>query len=282
MRIGKFRKRFVTVLPYIAFIPFFIFIVFPFAWMVLTSFKTTAEIYSFSPNPFKISTFTLDRYKFLFTKTLFVRWYLNTLYVASTTTVISVFVSLLAGYSLARIRFKGAKTIGMAVFFTYLVPPSLLFISLSWVLGRLNLTDSPLALILTYPTFMIPFCTWLLMGYFANIPKEIEEAALVDGASRLQTLVRIVLPSAMPGIIASTIFSFLVAWGHLLYAVAFTSRDTNKVLTTALVTSLIRGDVYFYGELMAGAVMVAVPVIIMFSFILDYYVQGLTQGATKY
>jgi multiple sugar transport system permease protein len=282
MRRGVLQKKLTVALPYVAVIPFLLFIIFPFLWMVLTSFRTSSEIYSMSPNPFRLTKITLEHYIFLFETTLFTRWYINTLLVAGTTTIISVCASLLAGYSLARLRFRGSRVIGMGVFFAYLVPASLLFIPLSVILGRLDLLDNLLSLILTYPTFMIPFCTWLLMGYFANIPKDIEEAALVDGASRLQTLLRVVFPAALPGIVASTIFSFLASWGHLLYAVAFTSRAENNVLTNALVTSLIRGDVYYYGSLMAGAVMVAIPVVVLFSFILDYYVQGLTQGATKF
>ena len=250
--------------------------------MVITSFRISSEIYSLQPNTFIIETVTLEHYRFLFKTTQFLTWYRNTLIVAGVTTFVSVTVSLLAGYSLARLRFKGSRTMGMGIFFTYLIPPSLLFIPLSTILGRMDMIDSIFALFFTYPTFMIPFCTWLLMGYFANIPKDIEEAALVDGATRLQTLIKIVFPAARPGIVAAIIFSFLASWGHLLYATAFTSRDSNKVLTTAVVTSLIRGDVYYYGSLMAGAVLTCVPVVILFSFILDNYVAGLTQGATKY
>lgn len=278
----KIRKNLITAIPYIAAVPFLVFIVFPFLWMVITSFRIPEEIYSLSPNPFRITKLTFQHYKFLFETTQFTTWYRNTLVVTTTTTVLSVSVSLLAGYSLARLKFTGAHAMGMGIFFTYLVPPSLLFIPLFIILSRLQLHDTPYALILTYPTFMIPFCTWLLMGYFANIPRDIEDAAMVDGATRLQVLTKVVFPAAKPGIIAAIIFSFLASWGHLLYASAFVSKNSNKVLTSAVVTSLIRGDVYYYGSLMAGAVLTSVPVIILFSFILDHYVAGLTQGATKY
>ncbi len=278
----RVRKTLITIIPYIAVIPFLIFIVFPYAWMVITSFRIPEEIYSLSSNPFYITKMTFEHYKFLFQTTQFTTWYRNSVLVTTITTVLSVSVSLLAGYSLARLKFRGARTIGMGIFFTYLVPPSLLFIPLFIILGKLRLLDTHYALILSYPTFMIPFCTWLLMGYFANIPRAIEDAAMVDGATRLQVLFKVVFPAAKPGIIAAIIFSFLTSWGHLLYASAFISKNSNKVLTSAVVTSLIRGDVYYYGPLMAAAVLTSVPVIILFSFILDNYVAGLTQGATKY
>jgi len=282
MSLAKAQRSLRIAVPYIVVIPFLIFIVFPFLWMVITSFRIPSEIYTLSPNPFHITTVTLQHYRYLFKETLFAVWYRNSLIIATVTTTLSVGVSLLAGYSLARLRFRGSRAMGVGIFFTYLIPPTLLFIPLAIILNRLNLLDTLYSLIFSYPTFMIPFCTWLLMGYFASIPRNIEEAAMVDGATRLQVLFKVVFPIARPGIIATVIFSFLTAWGHLLYASAFTSRSEVKVLTTGVVTNLIRGDTYYYGSLMAGAVLTAVPVVIMFSFILDNYVAGLTKGATKY
>jgi multiple sugar transport system permease protein len=193
----------------------------------------------------------------------------------------SVVISILAGYSLARLRFRGAGSFGTAVFVTYLVPPTLLFLPLSQVVVWLGIADTIWALIVTYPTFLVPFSTWLLMGYFRTIPREIEECALVDGASRMQTLLRIALPMAIPGIVCVILFGFTLTWNEFIYALTFVSQSTNKTAIVGVTADLIRGDIYYWGSLMAGAVLASVPVVACYVFFLDYYVSGLTAGAVK-
>ena len=190
----------------------------------------------------------------------------------------SIVLSILAGYSLSRLRFRGASSFGTAVFITYLVPPTLLFLPLSQVVSWLGLSDSIYALMVTYPTFLVPFCTWLLMGYFRTVPREVEECALVDGATRMQTLLRIVLPMAVPGIICALLFSFTLCWNEFTYALTFVSQSANKTAVVGVTADLIRGDIYYWGSLMAGAVLASVPVVIVYVLFLDYYVSGLTAG----
>src|SRR5438477_5372610 len=194
---------------------------FPFYWMAVTSFKSASELFDSSVSPLGVREPTVDWYKHLITQTNFPHWALNTAVVATVATLISLFCSVLAGYSLARLRYRGAATIGWGVFVTYLVPPTLLFLPLAYVIAQLHLFNSYWSLILTYPTFLIPFSTWLLMGYFRGIPRELEEAALVDGASRLQAMVRIVIPLALPGILSAGMFAFTLSWGEFLYALVF-------------------------------------------------------------
>ena len=189
--------------------------------------------------------------------------------------------SILAGYSLARLRFRGAASFGTAVFISYLVPPTLLFLPLSQVVVWLGLADSIPALMVTYPTFLVPFCTWLLMGYFRTIPREVEECALVDGATRMQTLWKIVLPMALPGIICAVLFSFTLCWNEFTYALTFISQSGNKTAVVGVTSDLIRGDIYFWGSLMAGALLASIPIVIVYVLFLDYYVSGLTAGAVK-
>jgi multiple sugar transport system permease protein len=196
-------------------------------------------------------------------------------------TAISVIISTAAAYGLVRIPFRGSAAFSIGIFVTYLVPPTLLFIPLSRVVTALGLSDSRLSLIVTYPTFIVPFCTWLLMSYFATIPKELEECAIVDGATRWQALVKIVLPVALPGVVTATLFSFTLAWGELIYAMTFIASGPYKTLTAGAVADLIRGDVFYWGPLMAGALLASIPVVIAYGFLMDYYVSGLVTGATK-
>jgi len=196
-------------------------------------------------------------------------------------TSVSVVISILAGYSLARLRFRGAGSFGTAVFITYLVPPTLLFLPLSQVVVWLGLADSITALMVTYPTFLVPFCTWLLMGYFRTIPREVEECALVDGATRMQTLWKVVLPMAVPGIICAVLFSFTLCWNEFTYALTFISQSAHKTAVVGVTSDLIRGDIYFWGSLMAGALIASIPIVIVYVLFLDYYVSGLTAGAVK-
>ena len=262
-------------------VPYIFFVMFPFYFMAVTSFKSNAELYNLKSVPFVVKAPIIDHYTFLFARTDFFIWMKNSLLVAVVATVVSVAIAILAGYSLARLRFRGAGSFGTAVFITYLVPPTLLFLPLSQVVVWLGLADSVAALMVTYPTFLVPFCTWLLMGYFRTIPREVEECALVDGATRMQTLWKIVLPMALPGIICAVLFSFTLCWNEFTYALTFISQSANKTAVVGVTADLIRGDIYYWGSLMAGALLASIPIVIVYVLFLDYYVSGLTAGAVK-
>jgi len=263
-------------------VPFVFFALFPFYYMVITSLKNDAELYDLKAVPFLIQTGVItEHYRYLFFRTEFLTWMLNSLIISVTATAISLVIAILAGYSLARLRFPGVSSFGTAVFITYLVPPTLLFLPLSQVVVWLGISDTIWALIVTYPTFLVPFSTWLLMGYFRTIPREVEECALVDGASRMQTLWKIVLPMAVPGIVAVTLFGFTLTWNEFTYALTFVSQTANKTAVVGVTADLIRGDIYYWGSLMAGAVVASVPIVVIYVLFLDYYVSGLTAGAVK-
>jgi multiple sugar transport system permease protein len=263
-------------------VPFVFFALFPFYYMVITSLKNDAELYNLKAVPFLIQTGVItDHYQFLFFKTEFWTWMKNSFIISVSATAISLVISILAGYSLARLRFPGVSSFGTAVFITYLVPPTLLFLPLSQVVVWLGISDTIWALIVTYPTFLVPFSTWLLMGYFRTIPREVEECALVDGASRMQTLRKIVLPMAIPGIVCVTLFGFTLTWNEFTYALTFVSQTANKTAVVGVTADLIRGDIYYWGSLMAGAVVASVPIVVIYVLFLDYYVSGLTAGAVK-
>jgi multiple sugar transport system permease protein len=277
------RRHGGTIAAYLGLLPYLGFALFPFYWMLLTSLRSNAEIYDVKGLSFLVQQgVTLQHYGFLFTRSQFPVWFWNTLWISLVATALSVIISTAAAYGLVRIPFRGSAAFSIGIFVTYLVPPTLLFIPLSRVVTALGLSDSRLSLVATYPTFVVPFCTWLLMSYFATIPKELEECAIVDGATRAQVLLRIVLPVAMPGVVTAALFSFTLAWGEFIYAVTFISSGTNKTLTAGTVAELIRGDVFFWGPLMAGALLASVPVVIAYGFLMDYYVSGLVSGATKY
>jgi multiple sugar transport system permease protein len=278
----RFAKRLLWL--YLPTLLFLVFVLLPFYWMAITSFKQDRNIFDPKANPFWFNMApTLKHYINLINpdKTDFLIWMQNSLMVAALVTVISVTIGIMAGYSLARLRYKGAETIGASVFITYLVPPALLFLPLAHVIGQLGLMETRWAMVLSYPTFLVPFCTWLLMGYFRTIPKEIEECALVDGCTRIQALLRIVLPVAIPGIITAALFSFTLSWGEYLYSITFVTDSYEKTIPSAVVGELIRGDVYHWGGLMAGALLGSVPIALVYVIFLDYYVSGLTAGATK-
>ena len=263
-------------------VPFVFFALFPFYYMVITSLKNDAELYDLKSVPFLIQTGVItDHYRYLFGKTEFLTWMKNSLIISVVATSVSLVIAILAGYSLARLRFRGVASFGTAVFITYLVPPTLLFLPLSQVVVWLGLSDTIWSLIVTYPTFLVPFSTWLLMGYFRTIPREVEECALVDGASRIQTLLRIVLPMALPGIVCCTLFGFTLTWNEFTYALTFVSQTANKTAVVGVTADLIRGDIYYWGSLMAGAVVASLPIVIVYVWFLDYYVSGLTAGAVK-
>lgn len=334
---------------------FLVFTLAPFYYMVVVSLKTqSTEFHNPAIFPFWVYQPTLDQYVDLFARTQFPRWAMNTMLVAVVSTVISLTFGTLAGYALARLRFRGASLLGIISFITYLVPQTLMFIPLnivitrlpiplfllvvafstvavglpllllavpperrthwgplaSWLpgllllgigvslglwgltakgaaldeidyLGPINLSNTFWALVLTYPTFLVPFCTWLLTGYFRSIPRELEESALIDGASRVQAMLRIVVPLALPGILSAFIFAFTLSWNEYIYALIFLTSSANRTIPVGVVNELIRGDVYFWGTLMAGAILGSIPVAIVYSFFVDHYVSGLTAGAVK-
>ena len=255
-------------------------LLFPFYWMGITSFKPNNELLSRDGNPFWIIAPTLAHVKKLLFDTAYPQWMWNTVLVSVVSTFISLTASVLAAYAIERLRFTGSKYVGLGIFLAYLVPPSILFIPLASVVFQLGLFDTRLALILTYPTFLIPFCTWLLMGYFRSIPFELEECALIDGANRWQILVKIVLPLAVPGLISAGIFAFTLSWNEFIYALTFVSSSENKTVPVGVVTELVEGDVYHWGPLMAGALLGSLPVAFVYSFFVEYYVSGMT-GSVK-
>jgi multiple sugar transport system permease protein len=274
-----FRKR---VLMQVALVPFLIFALFPFYHMTLTSLKQDRELYDRHAVPLLIKQApTLEHYTKLLWDTAFLTWTKNSLLVTVLSTAVSVVLGTIAAYALARLKFFGVGTFGTGIFVTYLVPTSLLFLPLAQVINWLGIADSKWALVLTYPTFLVPFCTWLLMGYFRTVPKEVEECAMVDGATRIQALWRIVLPITIPGLVCAALFAFTLSWNEFIYALTFTSSSDQITASVGVTSELIRGDIYFWGQLMAGAVLGSVPIVILYVFFLDYYVTGLTAGAVK-
>lgn len=271
-------RKLVTV--YLPLIIFLIVLLFPFYWMGITAFKPNEELLSREGNPFWVIAPTLAHIKKLLFDTAYPQWMWNTVLVSVVSTFFSLFASVLAAYAIERLRFSGARQVGLAIFLAYLVPPSILFIPLASVVFQLGLFDTRLALMLTYPTFLIPFCTWLLMGYFRSIPFELEECALIDGATRWQILTKIVLPLAVPGLISAGIFAFTLSWNEFIYALTFVSSSEIKTLPVGVVTELVEGDVYHWGSLMAGALFGSLPVAIIYSFFVEYYVSGMT-GSVK-
>lgn len=259
---------------------YLVFLLFPFYWMVNTVLKSDNELYNLDLNPFLIYAPTFDNIIKLFSETIFLQWMGNTFFVAITATIISLVASLLAAYAIQRLRFKTSGPTGVAIFLGYLVPQTILFIPLAHIIFKVRLWDSLWSLILTYPTFLIPFCTWLLMGYFKTIPKEMEECAMIDGASRIKIFRRIILPLCLPGVLSAGIFCFTLSWNEYLYALAFISSTAKKTVPIGLVTELVRGDVYHWGALMAGALCASVPVALVYSFFVEHYVAGMT-GALK-
>jgi multiple sugar transport system permease protein len=265
---------------YAPLIAFVVVLIFPFYWMAITSVKPDQELLSRDGNPFWVVAPTLAHFQKLLFNTAFPEWLWNTVLVSVVATGFSLFASILAAYAIERLRFRGSKQTGLAIFLAYLVPPSILFIPLADVVFKLGLFDTRWALILTYPTFLIPFCTWLLMGYFRSIPFELEECALIDGATRWQILTKIVLPLAVPGLISAGIFAFTLSWNEFIYALTFISSSEIKTLPVGVVTELVEGDVYHWGPLMAGALFGSLPVAFVYSFFVEYYVSGLT-GSVK-
>ena len=266
----------------LALVPFVVFAAFPVYWMFVTAFKQVNDLYNLDNNPilFHLAP-TLDQVTYLLEKTPYVTWFLNTVEVGGLVVVVTLLIAVPAAYVLARASFPGSATLGIAIFLTYLVPPTLLFLPLSQLVVGVGLINTKWALVLVYPTFTIPFCTWLLIGFFKTVPREITEAARVDGCSRLGALLRVVLPVSVPGLLTIVIFAFTLVMQDYVYGLTFVSSSDQKLITLGVVTDLVRGDVFFWGSLMAGALFIAIPVAIVYNLFLDTFVKGITGGAVK-
>ena len=271
---------------YFFLVVFAIFFLTPPIYMLLTSLKSSAEI-SAGVSPWIVQSPTLSNFYGLLTDPKFIRFFWNSAIVSILVVTITMIVSVLAAFSLARMKFWGSATLATGVFLTYLVPDTLLFIPLFKMFAWMNetmgieLINQWWVLVILYPTLTVPFCTWIMIGYFASIPKELDEAALIDGATWFQTLFQIFIPVAVPGIIAATIFAFTVSWAQFLYPLAFTTSADQLVLPVGIITTLITGDVFNWGQIMAGALLGAAPPLVIYAFLMDYYIAGLTAGATK-
>jgi len=260
---------------------FLVAMLFPFYWMAITSIKPNRELYNPRIMPLIVHQPVLTHYVDLLDQTNFLTWTYNTLLVAVVTTVVSLVLGTMMAYPLARTNFPGAAIVAIGVAATYLVPQPLLFIPMSDIINRLDLGNTLSAVMLTYPTLLIPFCAWLLMGYFKSVPLELEEAARIDGASRFQAMLQIVLPLCTPGLLSAGIFAFTLAQNEFLYALIFLTKSDVRTVPVGAITELIRGDVFYWGQLMAAALLGSVPVAVIYSFFVDYYVAGLTAGSVK-
>jgi multiple sugar transport system permease protein len=271
---------------YFFLVVFAVFFLMPPVYMLITSLKTSAEI-SAATNPWWVYNPTLGNYVELLTSNQYLTFFRNSALVSVIVVTITMLISVPAAFALSRMRFWGSATLATGIFLTYLVPETLLFIPLFKMFALVNeYTDIQLinrwwVLLLLYPTLTVPFCTWIMIGYFASIPKELDEAALMDGANYRQILTRVFIPVALPGLIAATIFAFTVSWAQFLYPLAFTTSADQLVLPVGIVTSLIKGDVFNWGQIMTGALLGAAPPLIIYAFLMDYYIAGLTAGATK-
>jgi multiple sugar transport system permease protein len=261
---------------------FVILAAFPFYWMVITSFKTNADLYNVANIPFWFNDPpTLEHFRYLFEQTLFARWLWNSLVIGVCVVVITLVTAVPAAYSLARLTGRTGESLGIGIFLTYLVPPTLLFLPLSRVIAGLGLQNSMWSLVLVYPTFTIPFCTWLLMGFFKAMPPEIEEAAIVDGCSLFGAFFKMTIPLSLPGILTAVIFTFTLTLQEFVYALTFISSSDQKPITLGVATDLIRGDIFYWGEIMAGALIASIPVAIAYNLFLDRFIAGITGGAVK-
>jgi multiple sugar transport system permease protein len=282
-KIGSLRKerRWALVTAYISLVIAAIFMLAPPFYMLITSLKGSAEIADSSAIPWVVKHPTLENFALILGNPMFRGFFYNSIIVTLLVVLITMVISVLAAFALARMKFFGSQVLATGVFLTYLVPDTLLFIPLYQIVGGLGLLNSIWGLVLVYPTLTVPFCTWIMIGYFASIPKELDEAALIDGANWMQMLTKIFIPVALPGIIAATIFAFTVSWAAFVYPTAFITRPDEMPLTIGVVSQLIRGDTFAWGQLMAGALLAALPPVIVYAFLMDYYIAGLTAGATK-
>jgi multiple sugar transport system permease protein len=277
--IGRRRKQLTT---YAVVGPIAILLALPFYIMLITAFKQNGDLYSRENNPFIFNDApTLQNLEFLFTRTEYTRWLVNTSIVGAVVVAITLLVAVPAGYALARLAGRVGTTLGVGIFLTYLVPPTLLFIPLSRVISELHLQDSLSSLMVVYPSFTIPFATWLMMGFFKTIPRDLEEAALVDGATRLRALWHVILPISVPGILTVVIFTFSLAFNEFVYALTFISSSSNKTVSIGVPTELIRGDVFFWQGLLAAAVIPCIPIALLYNVFLDRFIAGFTGGAIR-
>ena len=260
---------------------FLVFLVGPFYWMLITALKPDSELYDGSKSPLYVAAPTLDHFIYLFEKTDFVTWVANTMMVATLSTAIALIMGVPAGYALARLRFRGSEFVGTAIFVTYLVPTTLLFIPRVEVMASIGMDDTIWALVIVYPTFLVPFVTWLMSGYFRTIPSDLEDCARIDGLTRLGAMLRIALPLARPGILSAGIFSFTLSWNEFIYALTLVTASAERTIPVGVIVQLTRADFYFWGPLMAGALLGSVPVALVYSFFVDQYASGLTAGAVK-
>ncbi len=275
------HQRWVLWGSYAALVVFAVMFLVPPFYTLMTSLKSSAEISAQKGSPWYPHHPTLSNFIYLITNRAFQIYYWNTIKVTVSVVVLTMVIAVMAAFSLSRMRFWGSQSLATGVFLTYLVPPALLFLPLFKVVGTVGLLNNAWSLVLTLPTLSVPFCTWIMIGYFSSVPKELDEAALIDGASWLQMLFKIFIPVAMPGIIAAMIFAFTVSWGAFIYPLAFLYSSNQMVLTVGVVSDLVRGDVFEWGKIMAGNVLAAAPPIVIYAFLMDYYIAGLTAGATK-
>ena len=282
-KVGSLRqeRRWALITAYASLIVAAIVMLAPPFYMLITSLKTSAEISNPTGTPWLVRDPTLANYAAIIGDPMFRGFFWNSITVTVLVVIVTMVISVLAAFALARMKFFGSQVLATGVFLTYLVPDTLLFIPLYQIVGGLDLLNSKWGLVLVYPTLSVPFCTWIMIGYFASIPKELDEAALIDGANWMQMLTKIFIPVALPGIIAATIFAFTVSWAAFVYPTAFITRPDEMPLTIGVVSQLIRGDTFAWGQLMAGALLAAMPPVIVYAFLMDYYIAGLTAGATK-
>jgi multiple sugar transport system permease protein len=268
--------------PYVVLAPYLFVVLFPFYWMVITAFKRDNDLYNLTTAPFWFKEPpTLDHVRLLLQGTLFPTWLGNSLLIGVLVVAITLLLALPAAYALARMKFRGAQPLSTAMFLSYLIPSTLLFLPLSQIVRGLGFTDSVWALVVVYPSFTLPFCTWLLMGFVRTVPREIEESAQIDGCTRFQAFRMIILPVIVPGIITAGIFAFTLTYQEYIYALTFVSASANKTISYGVTTDLIRGDVFYWGSLMSGALIGAIPVAVVYAFSLDHFIHGLTAGALK-
>jgi len=276
------RRLWRNLLIYAGLAPFVVVAVFPVYWMAITAFKEEADLYRMDLVPFWFHTApTLKNFHTLFNHSHFPVWFVNTMLLSLCLVAITLVTAVPAGYALSRVRLPGAGNLGIAMFMTYLVPPIIIFLPLARIVGALGLFDSWWALVVVYPTFTIPFCTWILTGFFKTLPREIEEAAWVDGCGLLGGVLRVVLPLTRPGIVITAIFAFTLAMQESLYAVVYVAPRDQTTVTVGVATALIRGDVYYWGSLMAAGLLVGLPVAILYSAFLDHFIRGLTASGAS-
>lgn len=282
MHIMQLTRKTIRAVPFYALlIVIFIFLLFPLYWGAISSLKFQNDIYDFSGNFLWAKNPSLENYVTLFNTVGFFKWIWNSFSISVLTTLISVTIAVMAGFAIGRLRFRGASIAGMMVFIIYLVPRTFLFIPLAQILKDWGLLGQWESLLVTYPTFLIPFCTWLLSGYFTNVPREPEECAMVDGATKIEAIIRITLPMALPGILTAAIFSFTASWNELLYPIAFVNGPQNSMLTSGVVSIFASGDSFQYGPMMAAATISSLPIALMYVFFTDRFVSGISSGATK-